>query len=107
MIETEAAYIAGVLDSRGWIGKKNPGKGNGSRVPAVEIESADLEILYWLEEKIGGIVVDRPGREGRKNKKAWKAQGYEARKALEIAYPFMLNIGRKSRIDEVLGRDKK
>lgn len=66
LTETEAAYVAGIVDGEGWIGmtmRKNPAKG-ARRAYGVTtylgVANTNTALLEWLAEKIHCRIVGRP-----------------------------------------------
>ena len=69
--DTEAAYIAGIIDGEGTITLTKNKAGNFPS-PTISVASSDLELLLWLKEKIGkGTIKKKKNYNPEKHRDSW------------------------------------
>lgn len=104
MLETEAAYVAGILDGEGYLFFANPGHGRGRARPQIEVVSTDAELIEWLKETCGGYCpATLPAKDNRKAQHRWRVNGRGAQRVAGVAAQYM-RINRKREIAESFAR---
>lgn len=97
LTDTQAAYIAGLIDGEGWVGictmSPNLKNGNVSTtfVPRVQVEMTNEKTIEWLHKTVGFGFITRI-RERKDRKPAWKyvIANRQASKLLQRILPFMI-----------------
>ena len=96
MIETDKAYIAGIIDGEGTIGiwKNHQGLQPGRRTPSfvlrVRVKMTTEFIVRWLHSSCGGrFYTTNKVQENHKPIYDWSIAGREAVKFLKEIYPYL------------------
>lgn len=97
MLETEKAYIAGIIDGEGNINiskflKSASGCINPSYESRLIITNTDLKLLTWMKEKIGcgKILIRKKIKEHHKQSFALAITGNMCKNVLLAVYPYLL-----------------
>lgn len=94
MTELEYAYIAGLFDGEGCIQIIQQSKRrNGRTTPyclSVCISNTDTKVMRWLYASLGGVLIDRPGRNGGSCSWSWQTYTNNAATFLEHISPFLV-----------------
>lgn len=100
MTETEAAYVAGILDGEGHLAYFHPGAGRGRTRPEMQVDSTDPELIAYLQEVAPGMNIQpRPAKGNRKKIYRWRIGGTKACALAEKVAPYM-RIDRKRAVAE-------
>ena len=67
--DVEIGYIAGLIDGEGTF---IMGKHNKSIQPVIRIGNCNFDVIYWLQEKLGGSVIERKADRFRAPQLLWQ-----------------------------------
>ncbi len=67
--EIETAYLAGIVDGEGTVTLVRHHK-NEMPAPCVSVANNNLELLKWIQDRLGGTIVSK------KKRKAWHSDSY-------------------------------
>jgi hypothetical protein len=92
MVETEAAYLAGIIDGEGSISMTAAKKGTDKEYFRIvmSVSNTDKELVQWIGQWGGSFLWDRHHREGSKPQHRWTAVGNLLREILPQTIPFMI-----------------
>ena len=92
-VELSKEYIAGFFDGEGCIviGRRPPNRGRKTTSYCLQcsVVQATLEPLDYLQQKYGGIIVDRTKHKAPQNCYAWQIGSKKAEKFIEDIYPYI------------------
>ena len=109
MLETEKAYIAGIIDGEGSIMLIRFHK-NEYPSPCVSISSTDIELLEWIKDttKIGRIIYKKNyNKEKHLDSYTYRVIYNDALKLLEKVEPYLVIKKKKLRAKHILYNYKK
>lgn len=100
MTDTEAAYLAGIVDGEGCIGI---GRRKKYITVTLQISNTDLALLGWVKDKCGGNIypVKNSRIDNRKQAYVWSRAGRIARDIIVLIRPYL--IVKAAQADIVLG----
>jgi hypothetical protein len=98
MLDTDIAYLAGIIDGEGTITlaiKNGSGKQVGAKWsrPLVHVVNTDLALLGWIEERFGGYLYDQPiGKASDRSKPCYRLSwgGPEAIEIVTTVLPYLV-----------------
>lgn len=94
--DTDAAYIAGIVDGEGWIGIHKLGSRGGTsrRVGqyrmCVEVGNTNEPVIRFLKSRLHGAVTFHPGRGGSKAHWKWRCTSHIALLVLDAVLPYLI-----------------
>lgn len=109
MIETEKAYLAGIIDGEGSIMLTRFHK-NEYHSPCVSIASTDLELLEWVKSTVGsGKITSKKNYNEEKHKDSYTYTiTYDnAINLLEEIEPYLVIYKKKARAKHIISKYKK
>lgn len=109
MLETEKAYLAGIIDGEGSIMLTRFHR-NEYHSPCVSIASTDLELLEWVKSTIGsGKITSKKNYNEEKHKDSYTYTIIydDAIKLLKDIEPYLVIYKKKSRAQHIISKYKK
>lgn len=98
----EIAYAAGLFDGEGSISLVRQ-RVNRSHSPQVSVTSTDLEVLVWLQKRMGGnIVTKQPRKPAHSVSYDWRLTDRRALIFLQLIRPYLVIERKIRRIDLLL-----
>jgi hypothetical protein len=90
--DTEAAYIAGIMDGEGSIFLFQARTRNNRIAIRMSVSNTDLDLLEWIREKTGiGSIVTKPSKNPKhKNANWWQANAEAAEHVLTQILPYLV-----------------
>jgi len=96
-VDSETAWIAGVLEGEGYFGIKH-----GRKTLVIMCQMTDLDVLQRIQVRFGGgISLTKKRKEHHKESWSWFVHGEAAYLAILSIYDLM-SVRRKAKIDESL-----
>ena len=103
MNDVELAYLAGIVDGEGTVTMSR--SGTRTYRPAVNVDSTDRELIEWIHERCGGMIIEKKTyKSHHRQSYIWRLRNFAAVEMLAAILPFMV-IERKRKRAEIIVRD--
>lgn len=100
LTQTEAAYLAGVLDGEGSITMQRSGR---IGTPLIAVDSTDAELLAWIHERCGGwIIFKKRYADHHRQAWIWRVKAQRALRVLEQVMPYLVIERKRQRAQALL-----